>query len=108
MRVTLAIARRELAAYFSTPLAYVFLVAFVAAAGAATFYFGAFMDRRQADLIPFFYYHPWLYLILKVEAVLRTSRRAVHTVACRQRSGQTLCVKRLELYSDRIARPHPS
>ena len=64
MRVTLTIARRELAAYFSTPLAYVFLVAFVAAAGAATFYFGAFMERRQADLIPFFYFHPWLYLIL--------------------------------------------
>lgn len=63
MRVTLAIARRELAAYFSTPLAYVFLVAFVASAGAATFYFGGFMERRQADLTPFFDFHPWLYLV---------------------------------------------
>src|SRR5262249_34976349 len=52
------------AAYFSTPLAYVFLVAFVGAAGAATFYFGQYMERRQADLVPFFYFHPWLYLIL--------------------------------------------
>jgi len=63
MRVTLAIARRELTAYFSTPLAYVFLVAFVASAGAATFYFGGFMERRQADLTPFFDFHPWLYLV---------------------------------------------
>ena len=63
MRVTLAIARRELTAYFSTPLAYVFLVAFVASTGAATFYFGQFMSRRQADLTPFFDFHPWLYLI---------------------------------------------
>lgn len=63
MRVTLAIARRELAAYFVTPVAYVFLVAFVASTGAATFYFGQFMERRQADLTPFFDFHPWLYLV---------------------------------------------
>jgi ABC-2 type transport system permease protein len=63
MRVMLAIARRELAAYFSTPLAYVFLVVFVASTGVATFYFGNFMERRQADLTPFFDFHPWLYLI---------------------------------------------
>ncbi len=64
MRVTLTIARRELAAYFSTPLAYVFIVAFLAAAGAATFYLGGFMTRRQADLSPFFAFHPWLFLVL--------------------------------------------
>lgn len=64
MRVTLAVARRELAAFFSTPLAYVFIVAFVAAAGAAPFYFGGFMERRQADLTSFFSFHPWLFLIL--------------------------------------------
>jgi ABC-type uncharacterized transport system involved in gliding motility auxiliary subunit/ABC-type transport system involved in multi-copper enzyme maturation permease subunit len=64
MRVLTTVARRELAAYFSTPLAYVFMVAFLAAAGAATFYFGGFMERRQADLTPFFNYHPWLFLVL--------------------------------------------
>jgi len=63
MRVTLAIARRELTAYFVTPVAYVFLFAFVASTGAATFYFGQFMERRQADLTPFFDFHPWLYLV---------------------------------------------
>ena len=64
MRVIMTIARRELAAYFSTPIAYVFIVAFLAAAGAATFYLGGFMDRRQADLSPFFEFHPWLFLVL--------------------------------------------
>lgn len=64
MRVILIIARRELGAYFSTPLAYVFIVAFVAAAGAVPFYFGGFMERRQADLTPFFGFHAWLYLVL--------------------------------------------
>ena len=64
MKVTLAIARRELAAYFATPLAYVFLVAFVAAAGAMTFYVGGFFGRRLADLEPFFIFHPWLFLAL--------------------------------------------
>ncbi len=64
MKVMLTIARREFAGYFSTPLAYVFMVAFVATAGAATFYFGDFMDRRQADLTPFFDFHPYLFLVL--------------------------------------------
>jgi gliding motility-associated transport system permease protein len=64
MHQTLAIGRRELAAYFSTPLAYVFIVIFLALAGAVTFYFGGFFDRNQADLIPFFSFHPWLYLFL--------------------------------------------
>jgi ABC-2 type transport system permease protein len=61
---TLAISRRELAAYFSTPLAYVFIVIFLALAGSVTFYFGSFFDRNQADLQPFFAFHPWLYLFL--------------------------------------------
>jgi ABC-2 type transport system permease protein len=29
-----------------------------------TFYFGQFFNRGQADLQPFFAFHPWLYLIL--------------------------------------------
>jgi ABC-2 type transport system permease protein len=64
MSPIVAIARRELSAYFSTPLAYVFTVAFVSAAGAAPFYFGGFMERRQADLSAFFFFHPWLFLVL--------------------------------------------
>ena len=64
MRIIFTIARREFQAYFSTPIAYVFIVAFLAAAGASTFYFGGFMDRRQADLAPFFEFLPWLFLVL--------------------------------------------
>ena len=58
------ITRRELGAYFATPLAYVFLVIFLAGAGAVTFFLGDFFMRKQADLQPFFAYHPWLFLVL--------------------------------------------
>lgn len=64
MQNVLNITRRELVAYFSTPVAYVFLVIFVAAIGAFTFYLGSFFTRGQADLQPFFNFHPWLYLFL--------------------------------------------
>ena len=56
--------KRELAAYFSTPLAYIFIVIFLALAGAMTFFLGSFFERGQADLAPFFVFHPWLYLLL--------------------------------------------
>ncbi len=56
--------RRELVSYFITPLAYVFIVIFLALAGAMTFFLGSFFDRGQADLAPFFAFHPWLYLLL--------------------------------------------
>jgi ABC-2 type transport system permease protein len=61
---TLAIFRRELASYFATPVAYVFIVIFLVLAGAFTFYLGGFYERGQADLQPFFSFHPWLYLFL--------------------------------------------
>ena len=56
--------RRELASYFATPLAYVFIVIFLLLAGAFTFWLGGFYERGQADLAPFFSYLPWLYLFL--------------------------------------------
>src|SRR5271168_2357504 len=59
-----AIFRRELAAYFTTPVAYVFIVIFLVLAGTVTFYVGNFFERGQADLQPFFDFHPWLYLFL--------------------------------------------
>ena len=59
-----AIYKRELAGYFATPLAYVFIVIFLALTGAFTFYIGGFFARGQADLQPFFVWHPWLYLFL--------------------------------------------
>ncbi len=59
-----AVYRRELMSYFSTPLAYVFIFVFLVLAGALTFYFGNFFEREQADMAPFFSFHPWLYLFL--------------------------------------------
>jgi ABC-2 type transport system permease protein len=56
--------RRELSSYFSTPIAYVFIVIFLLLSGIFSFYLGHFFGRGQADLLPFFSFHPWLYLFL--------------------------------------------
>ncbi|HKI73074.1 MAG TPA: ABC transporter permease subunit [Pseudomonadales bacterium] len=58
------IVRRELESYFATPLAYVFIFIFLVLSGVFTFYLGNFYERGQADLAPFFNFHPWLYLFL--------------------------------------------
>jgi ABC-2 type transport system permease protein len=64
VRELVAIFKREFAAYFATPLAYVFIVIFLFAMGAFTFYIGHFFDNGTADLQVFFGFHPWLYLFL--------------------------------------------
>jgi ABC-2 type transport system permease protein len=64
VRTVAILFRRELASYFATPLAYVFILIFLVLAAAFTFYLGAFYERGQADLAPFFNFHPWLYLFL--------------------------------------------
>ena len=58
------IMRRELASYFATPLAYVFIVIFLLLANWFAFYAGAFYERGQADLESLFGFVPWLYLFL--------------------------------------------
>ncbi|MFN7551961.1 MAG: ABC transporter permease subunit [Pseudomonadota bacterium] len=63
--------RRELASYFATPVAYVFIVIFLLLAGWFTFYLGGFFERGQADLVPFFSFHPWLYLFLIPAVAMR-------------------------------------
>ena len=65
------IAKRELGSYFGTPLAYVFAVIFVALTGAFAFVVGGFFERGQADLQPFFNYHPWLFLMLVPAIAMR-------------------------------------
>ncbi|VUX45437.1 ABC transporter permease [Candidatus Defluviicoccus seviourii] len=64
MRSVAAIAKRELVAYFATPVAYVFIIIFLAVSAALTFYVGGFFERRQAALDTFFTFHPWLFLFL--------------------------------------------
>ncbi|HVT25402.1 MAG TPA: ABC transporter permease [Rhizomicrobium sp.] len=63
--------KREFAAYFATPLAYVFIVIFLFAMGAFTFYIGHFYANGIADLTVFFGYHPWLYLFLVPAIAMR-------------------------------------
>jgi ABC-2 type transport system permease protein len=68
---TLAIFKRELKSYFATPVAYVFIVIFLVLANVFTFYLGGFYQRGQADLQPFFDFHPWLYLFLVPAVAMR-------------------------------------
>ena len=71
MHPAIIIMRRELRSYFATPLAYIFIVIFLALAGAFTFYLGNFFERGQADLNSFFVFHPWLYLFLVPAIAMR-------------------------------------
>ncbi|MGN0852929.1 MAG: ABC transporter permease [Kiritimatiellia bacterium] len=61
---------REFKSYFDSPVAYVFLVAFLVLAGFLTFGVAMFYERRQADLTPFFFWHPWMYLLLVPAATM--------------------------------------
>jgi len=58
------IAKRELGAYFSSPVAYVFIVIFLLLCGFFTFMVGGFFERGEASLAAFFMWHPWFYLFL--------------------------------------------
>ncbi len=62
----IAVYKRELAGYFATPVAYVFIIVFLLLAGVFTFSdrLGMLFERRQADLQSFFLWHEWLYLFL--------------------------------------------
>ncbi|MBS1214598.1 MAG: transporter permease [Proteobacteria bacterium] len=71
MNPILTLFRRELQSYFASPLAYVFIVIFLLLSGSFTFYLGGFYERGQADLAPFFEFHPWLYLFLVPAVAMR-------------------------------------
>jgi ABC-2 type transport system permease protein len=59
------IAKRELRAYFASPVAYVFIVIFLLLNGFFTFMVGGFFERGEASLSQsFFNWHPWFYLFL--------------------------------------------
>lgn len=71
MRIVRVIAGRELAAYFATPVATVFIVIFLALQGTLTFNAGNFFERGQADLAPFFNFVPWVLLLLVPAITMR-------------------------------------
>jgi len=64
MNAILTIAKRELTSYFTSPVAYVFLVIFLLLTGFFTFTAGNFFERGEASLSAFFGWHPWVYLVL--------------------------------------------
>ncbi|WP_407646815.1 ABC transporter permease subunit [Fluctibacter halophilus] len=64
--------RRELASFFATPVAYVFVTIFLVMSGVFAFFIGNLYERGQADLLPFFNFHPWLYLFLVPAIAMRS------------------------------------
>ncbi len=72
MNMVSIIFKREFSSFFSTPVAYVFIAIFLIMSGVFTFYMGNFYERGQADLLPFFNFHPWLYLFLVPAMAMRT------------------------------------
>jgi len=64
IRNATAVFKRELKSYFESPVAYVFIVAFLVLTGFLTFSVTRFYERGVADLQPFFFWHPWVYLLL--------------------------------------------
>ncbi len=64
--------KREFASFFATPVAYVFITIFLILSGVFAFFIGNFFERGQADLLPFFNFHPWLYLFLVPAIAMRS------------------------------------
>ncbi|MEM9055788.1 MAG: ABC transporter permease subunit [Pseudomonadota bacterium] len=63
--------RREISAYFATPLAYVFVAIFLLVLGIFTWDLSRFFDTGAADLGPFFYWHPWLFMLFMPALAMR-------------------------------------
>lgn len=63
--------RREISAYFATPLAYVFVAIFLLVLGVFTWDLSRFFDTGSADLGPFFYWHPWLFMLFMPALAMR-------------------------------------
>ncbi len=66
-----AITKRELSCYFSSAVAYVFMVIFLLLCGFFTFSVSHFYEVGQADLRGFFQWHPWIYLFLVPSVAMR-------------------------------------
>lgn len=72
MGIVFTLFKRELSSFFATPVAYVFITIFLILSGVFAFFIGSFYERGQADLLPFFNFHPWLYLFLVPAIAMRT------------------------------------
>lgn len=66
-----AIYRREVLSYVTTPTAYVFVAVFLFAIGLFTFQVGGLFESQRADLVPFFAFHPWIFMIFLPAVAMR-------------------------------------
>lgn len=71
LKSMLAVYRRELLSYVTTPTAYVFVAVFLFAIGLFTFQIGGLFEQRRADLAPFFAYHPWIFMVFLPAVAMR-------------------------------------
>jgi len=67
----IAVYRREILSYLTTPLAYVFVAVFLIAVGTFTFQVGEFFEQGRADLAAFFAFHPWLFIVFMPAIAMR-------------------------------------
>ncbi len=71
MKSLRAIYRREVLSYLTTPTAYVFVAVFLFAIGLFTFQVGGLFESGQADLSPFFAFHPWIFMVFLPAIAMR-------------------------------------
>lgn len=70
IKIMATIFKRELKSYFESPVAYVFIVVFLVLTGFLTFFVTQLYERQTADLLPFFFWHPWVYLLFVPAATM--------------------------------------
>lgn len=68
----ITIFKREFKSYFESPVAYVFMVVFLLLIGFLTFSVTNYYERMTADLQPFFFWYPWVFLLLIPAATMST------------------------------------
>ena len=71
MKQTLAITRKELAGYFGSPMALIFMGAFLAVTLLAFFWVDTFFARGIADVRPLFRWMPVLLIFLVAALTMR-------------------------------------
>ena len=82
MRGVSAVFLRELTSYVVTPTAAVFIVVFVVTSALLSFEIGGLIVRGEADLVPFFAFHPWLHAFFVPAIAMRlwAEERRVGTI----------------------------
>lgn len=71
MNGTMTIARREAGAYFNSPVAYIFIVAFLATSGFLFFFLERFFAAGQATMRGYFYLMPFVMSVLVPALTMR-------------------------------------